>query len=281
MVKPRAAPGSAIAPVTSSVPPVAVTCAPWNAVTAAASLPRPLIPPVELRVTPFVTVTIVAAPLKASVSVPLIVIVLTVVLALSAGEFAVVPIDAAHIMATGGTLEVTGNITDGAGALALAVTGASDELKLDGLCAANTVTFGSSGTLSAGGLTVAAMAIGAGRLVNPGGVITVANGVTVSKGSISGAGRLAASVTASGAATIGAGYGVSTMGLEVTGPIIDSGNALMLVTSNNISLQLDASSSAHAVQTNSNLVLNTGVTLTVGTKLEMFSLGTVALLGPG
>jgi hypothetical protein len=67
-------------------------CAAALAVTAAATTPTPLIPPVELRVTPFVTVSAVAAPAKVSVSDPLIVIVLTVVLALRVGKVAVVPI---------------------------------------------------------------------------------------------------------------------------------------------------------------------------------------------
>jgi hypothetical protein len=80
-----------IAPVTSSVPPTAVICAAPLAVTAAATAPVPLIPPVALRVIPLVTVRAVAAPAKVSVSDPLIVIVLTVAFAPRVGEFAVVP----------------------------------------------------------------------------------------------------------------------------------------------------------------------------------------------
>src|SRR5260221_325722 len=90
MLNASALPLSVIAPVTSSVPPLVVT--------EAASVPVPLIPPLELRVTPLVTVRTVAEAVRASVSDPLIVIVLTVVLAPRAGEFAVVPITTSSLL---------------------------------------------------------------------------------------------------------------------------------------------------------------------------------------
>src|ERR1700694_4792858 len=65
---------------------------------------------------------------------------------------------AAFITAAGGTLEINGTISDGADALVLTITGATDTLLLDGVSAADDVSFnGSTGTLelnSAATLTV-------------------------------------------------------------------------------------------------------------------------------
>src|SRR5439155_703185 len=77
---------------------------------------------------------------------------------------AVTATGAGHITANGGTLEVTGAITNSGSALVLAITGASDKLLLDASSAAKTLTFGSSGTLELntnGALTVSdALALG-------------------------------------------------------------------------------------------------------------------------
>src|SRR6266436_4699535 len=48
---------------------------------------------------------------------------------------------AAHITASGGTLEVTGAITDSGAALTLTITGAGDRLLLDSPSAAHSVSF--------------------------------------------------------------------------------------------------------------------------------------------
>ena len=134
---------------------------------------------------------------------------------------------AAHITANGGTLEVTGSITNSGGTLVLTITGAGDKLLLDAASAAKTVTFGSSGTLelnTSGTLTVTdALAVGTGtvKLDGTSSSLTDAAGVTLSTGTITGLGKVAAAVTASGAAHITANGGT----LEVTGKITNSGNA--------------------------------------------------------
>jgi hypothetical protein len=135
---------------------------------------------------------------------------------------------AGFITATGGTLEVTGAITDSGAALALSISGATDTLLLDAASAAHTVTFGSGGTLELKlGATLAvgtAMAIGTGTVQLDGSTLTDSSGVTIGTGTIRGAGTVAAAVTASGAAHITATGGT----LVMTGKITDSGNGLTL-----------------------------------------------------
>src|SRR5580700_2683413 len=81
MVNTRALPLSAIAPVISSVPPFAVMCAAPLVVTAAATLPRPVIVPV-LIVSPFASVRVEEAPSSLTVPVPIAIAVPTVKLPL-------------------------------------------------------------------------------------------------------------------------------------------------------------------------------------------------------
>jgi hypothetical protein len=191
---------------------------------------------------------------------------------------------AAHITATGGTLEVTGAITDSGAALVLTISGATDHLLLDAASAAHTVTFGSSGTLElnlGAALTVGtAMAVGAGTLqLDAGGAtLTDASGVTLSTGSITGAGTVAAAVTATGAAHITASGGT----LQVTGAITDSGSALTLTVTgatDTLLLSSGGANAAHAVTFGSSGTLEVSAfftNLTVGTAMAIGS-GTLNL----
>ena len=191
------------------------------------------------------------------------------------------------ITASGGTLELTSAVSLGAGTLALTVgSGASDKLLLDAGSAATSLTFsGSTGTLelnTSGTLTLAnALAVGANAVKFDGAssTLTDAGGVTVSTGTITGLGKVAAAVTASGAAHITANGGT----LEVTGAITDSGSALVLtITGATDKLLLDAASAAHTVTFSSSgtLELNTSGTLTVGTAMAVGT-GTVKLDAAG
>src|SRR6202040_1728885 len=118
--------------------------------------------------------------------------------------------------------------------LALTVTGAGDTLLLDAASDAKSLSFNSStGTL---GLS----STGTVKLDGSSSTLTDPNGVTLTTGTITGVGKVAAAVTASGAASITANGGV----LEVTGAIDDGTSELLAltVTGAGDTLLLDAAS---------------------------------------
>src|SRR5579884_162853 len=151
----------------------------------------------------------------------------------------------AYISSTGGTLEVAGQITDSNNQLAMSVFGPGDTLLLDAQgSTAETVSFVGGGTLELKSATLTVgtgqvnpMAIGAGtlQLTSSGAMLADSSGVTLSTGSITGAGKLAAAVAAGGT-------------LEISGPITDSGGGLVLnIAGAADALLLDAASTAHSV----------------------------------
>ena len=184
---------------------------------------------------------------------------------------------AATITATGGTLEIVSGISDTGNLLTLAIAnGASNILLLDAANTAHAVTFGAAGTLKLntnGALTVDnTLAVGSAtvQLAGANATLTDANGVTLGTGTITGFGKVAANVTASGAATITATGGT----LEITGNLVDSGAALTLAVANSASnkMLLDGTASAAQAVTfgaNGTLELASNASLTVGTALAV------------
>ena len=194
----------------------------------------------------------------------------------------------AHIVTSGGTLEISGPITDAGHALTLSVAGASDTLLLDNAGfgviptpEVHSVTFGSTGVLELGeGLAVdTTLSIGAGTVQLDSGPLSDAAGITIGSGTITGTGLITANITATGAAQIAA-----TGILEINGSVTDSGNALTLVVGGG--LTLDATSAAHSVTLmpsgliGRGLSIGSSATLTVGTTLTIPSggVGTNALV---
>ncbi len=166
------------------------------------------------------------------------------------------------VTASGGTLEL--NITS-VGTLQVG-SASGDTLKLDGVSSATLLTFlGSTGTLelnTAGTLTVtSALATGANTLKLDGASsnLTDAAGVSLTTGNITGQGKVAAAVTATGAATITANGGL----LELSS-VANSGAALALklgtsAGSSGDTLKLDGTSSA----TSASFVGTSGETLEI------------------
>jgi hypothetical protein len=195
----------------------------------------------------------------------------------------------AHITANGGTLEVSGTITDTAGTLVLTDTAGSDTLKLDAAgSTAHTLTLNGGKLLLNGNtaaLTVGTQAVlGAGKvtLAGTGATFTDASGATITTGTISGFGVFAAGLTttAGNTAHITANGGT----LEVSGTITDTANKLVLTdTASSDTLKLDAAgNTAHTVTLNGGMLLLNGnsAALTVGTLLAIGA-GTVSLQGTG
>jgi hypothetical protein len=177
---------------------------------------------------------------------------------------------AAHITASGGTLEIASAISN-SGSLALTVGGgASDKLLLDAGSAATSLTFsGSTGTLelnTSGSLTLTnALSIGANtvKLDGAGSQLTDNAGISLSTGTITGLGRVSGAITSTDAAHITASSGT----LEIASAITDSGNALILtIAGASDKLLLDGVTTAAAVSFGSSgtLELNTNATLTTG-----------------
>src|SRR5205814_4142483 len=161
---------------------------------------------------------------------------------------------AAHITASGGTLEIASAISN-SGTLALTIgSGASDKLLLDAGSAATSLTFsGSTGTLelnSSGTLVLTnALAVGANTIKLDGASSQLSDnaGISISSGTISGLGKISGAITATGAAHITANGGT----LEIASAIADSGSALvMTITVASDKLLLDAASAADSVPFN-------------------------------
>src|ERR1700738_102086 len=137
----------------------------------------------------------------------------------------------AHVTAYGGTLEVSGTITDTAGTLVLSDTASTDTLKLDAAGnQAHTLTL-NGGTLLLNGntaaLTVGTQAVlGAGKvtLAGTGATFTDASGASITSGTISGQGVFASTLSVSNAAFVTANGGT----LEVSGTITDTAGTLVL-----------------------------------------------------
>jgi large repetitive protein len=181
---------------------------------------------------------------------------------------------AASVTANGGTLEVTGAITN-TGTLALTVgSGASDKLLLDAASAATSVTFsGTTGTLelnTAGTLTVTnALAIGANTVKLDGAgttqlTDTAAN--TIAGGTISGTGTIAANTSITGSGTIS--IPISTAGtltasggtLDLTGTV--SGRTLAIANVGGSILKIDGTATTLAAT--SIAIANNTQTLEIG-----------------
>jgi large repetitive protein len=161
---------------------------------------------------------------------------------------------AAHITESssgaGGTLEITGAVTNGSGGGLILTVGsaASDTLLLD--ASGNSVTgatFSSAsglGTLelaNAASLTVAnAFALGSNNLRLDGATFTDGNNISVTTGTISGSGTISAAITASGAANITQSHAK----LEITGKISGGTTTLNIGSSSSDILLLDAASSS-------------------------------------
>ena len=190
---------------------------------------------------------------------------------------------AAHVTASGGTLEVTGKLTDSGSALVLTASAATATLKLDAAgSAAHTVTL-NGGTLLLSGSTAALtvgtkLAVASGKVtLQNGATLTDASGVSITTGTISGAGVVAAAV----AAGTSAGYITASGGtLEVTGAVTGS-NLALAASGATDTLRLDAAgNTARTVTLNGGTLLLYGSTaaLTVGTALAVTT-GTISMTG--
>jgi large repetitive protein len=142
----------------------------------------------------------------------------------------------ATILATGGALEITGKIVNGTGAIGLSVaSGSTSRLLLD--AAGNSVstagfasaTGGGTLELAAGATLTAtnAIALGSNRIKLDGAssLLTASAGITATTGTISGQGKIAAAIQATGAAKITESGGT----LELAGAVTNgSGGAIVL-----------------------------------------------------
>ena len=131
----------------------------------------------------------------------------------------------AGIKATGGTLEVTGAITNGVGGTLLLSIDNGSTLLLDAATTATTATFlGETGILEVGtggsltltnSLDVSANTV---KLDGSGSTLTDANGLTLEGGTISGIGTVAASITGYGSVSTAIGAGRTV--IASAGPLI-------------------------------------------------------------
>jgi hypothetical protein len=193
----------------------------------------------------------------------------------------------ADITATGGTLDFTAGFTDSDDTLSLTISANDATLVIEGTSTANSLSFnGASGTLflatvvGTGTLSLTnGLDVGSGTVQLGGaGTTLTAPALTISTGTITGAGLVQGTIDASGAANITANGGT----LEIQNQLTDNGGTLTLTISGSADrLLLDFNSTANAVSFNGNsgtLELNSNGTfgLTVATQMAIGS-GTVKL----
>jgi hypothetical protein len=161
---------------------------------------------------------------------------------------AITAASSSSIVATGGTLEIAGAITDSDNTLTLTITAIGDGLRISGAAAANSLIvngaflhLATTGTL----LLATHLDIGTATVQLDGGAAELnAPTISVSTGTIFGAGRVLGTVDATGAANIIASGGT----LELVNQLTDSANALTLtIVSNTDTLRIDFIGSANSV----------------------------------